>query len=65
MHLKPPEVKKVELDIGLKADKGIDEMRSMLATLSAKQKELIDDGVVNTKEVAEMKLVGETYEEQE
>ena len=65
VHLKPPEVKKVELDIGLKADKGIDEMRTMLATLSAKQKELIDGGVVDTKEVAEMKLVGETYEEQE
>lgn len=65
VHLKPPEVKKVELDIGLKSDKGIDEMRTMLATLSAKQKELIDGGVVNTKEVAEMKLVGETYEEQE
>ena len=65
VHLKPPEVKKVELDIGLKADKGIDEMRTMLATLSAKQKELIDVGVVNTKEVAEMRLVGDTYEEQE
>lgn len=63
IHLKPPEVKKVELDIGVKSNKEIDEMRTLLAELSAKQKNLIDNGIVSLSEVAKTKIVEAEYEE--
>lgn len=63
VHLKPPEVKKVELDIGVKANKEIDDMKNLLAQLSAKQKSLIDNGVVSVADVAHTKIVEAHYEE--
>lgn len=63
VHLKPPEVKKVELDIGVKANKEIDEMKNIIAELSAKQKELIDKGVVSVVDVAHAKILEADYEE--
>lgn len=63
VHLKPPEVKKVELDIGVKANKEIDDMKNLLAELSAKQKSLIDNGVVSVVDVAHTKIVEAEYEE--
>lgn len=63
VHLKPPEVKKVELDIGVKANKEIDDMKNLLAELSAKQKSLIDNGVVSVADVAHTKIVEAHYEE--
>lgn len=63
VHLKPPEVKKVELDIGVKANKEIDDMKNLLAQLSAKQKSLIDNGVVSVVDVAHTKIVEAHYEE--
>lgn len=63
VHLKPPEVKKVELDIGVKANKEIDDMKNLLAQLSAKQKSLIDNGVVSVADVAHTKIVEAQYEE--
>lgn len=63
VHLKPPEVKKVELDVGLKANKEIDSMKNLLAELSAKQKELIDKGVVSVVDVAHTKIVEAEYKE--
>lgn len=62
IHLKPPETKKVELDIGLKENKDIENMRNMLAELSAKQKQLIDADVVSTQEVAQTRLVAQVIE---
>lgn len=63
VHLKPPEVKKVELDIGVKSNKEIDDMRTLLAELSAKQKALMDNGVVNITDVAKTKIIEAEYEE--
>lgn len=63
VHLKPPEVKKVELDIGVKSNKDIDDMRSLLAELSAKQKQLIETGMVSVNEVAHTKLIQATVRE--
>ncbi|UZA02927.1 hypothetical protein [Moraxella bovis] len=63
VHLKPPEVKKVELDIGVKANKEIDDMKNLLAELSAKQKSLIDNGVVSVVDVAHTQIVEAEYEE--
>lgn len=63
VHLKPPEVKKVELDIGVKSNKEIDDMRTLLAELSAKQKTLMDNGVVSITDVAKTKIIEAEYEE--
>lgn len=64
-QLKPPEVKKVELDIGLKENKELDNMRTMLAELSAKQKQLIDANVVSTQEIAQTRLIPKVIEHDE
>lgn len=63
VHLKPPEIKKVELDIGVKANKEIDDMKTLLAELSAKQLQLIDTGVVSVVDVAETKILEAGYKE--
>lgn len=57
VHLKPPEVKKVELDIGVKANKELDDMKTLLAELSAKQLQLIDNGVASVVDVAQTKII--------
>ncbi len=55
-HLKPPEVKKVELDIGLKKDGAMQDLKSTLAELALKQRQFIDAGVVDLREVTSQKL---------
>lgn len=63
VHLKPPEVKKVELDIGVKANKELDDMKTLLAELSAKQLQLIDNGVASVVDVAQTKIIEAEYKE--
>lgn len=43
-HLKPPEVKKFELDIGVRNDGGIAELRETMAELARTQKMAIENG---------------------
>ena len=54
-HLKPPETKKVELEIGLGESSGMDELRTMMAGLAQRQQELISAGV-QTKTIAHQGL---------
>ena len=61
-HLKPPETKKVELDIGLKQGSEVDNLRSIIAELAGERKRRIEAGVVTVKETAEAKLVGQVIE---
>lgn len=61
-HLKPPETKKVELDIGLKQGSEVDSLRSIIAELAGERKRMIEAGVVSVKETAEAKLVGQVIE---
>jgi len=56
-HLKPPEVTKVELDIGLKKDSAMEDLKSTLAELAMKQQQFIGAGVTQVKELAQQKLV--------
>jgi hypothetical protein len=44
-HLKPPEVKKVELDIGLKTDSTIETLQATIRDLAQQQQQLIQKGV--------------------
>jgi len=56
-HLKMPETQKIELDIGIKDDKSIDELRAATLALAAQQRAMIEAGAMNAKEVAHSKLV--------
>ena len=56
-HLKPPEVTKVELDIGLKKDSAMEDLKHTLAELALKQQQFIGAGVTQVKELTQQKLV--------
>ena len=56
-QLKAPETKKIELDIGVKQDKSIDELRATTMELVKQQKQMIADGHTNAKTVAHSKLL--------
>ena len=57
MHLKPPETSKVELDITSKSDEITEGLQKSLYELAAKQKQMIEQGLVTTKEVAESSMI--------
>lgn len=63
--LKPPEAKKIELDIGLKQDKSIDELREATMKLVSRQREMIVGGVSNAKEIAHAVIVDAEITEEE
>lgn len=44
-HLKPPEIKKVELDIGMKQGSTLEDLKATMVALAERQKELITQGV--------------------
>lgn len=62
IHLKPPETKKVELDIGLKQGNEVEQLRNVIAELAGKQRKFIEAGVVTAKETAEQRLIGKVIE---
>lgn len=61
-HLKPPETKKVELDIGLKQDSTINALKEATAKLAEKEMEAIRAGHMNAQEVAHSSLLIEEGE---
>lgn len=56
-HLRPPEVSKVELSVGLKKDSAMEDLKSTLTELALKQQQFISAGVTQIKDVAQQKLV--------
>lgn len=54
-HLKRPETKKVELEIGARENSGMDELRGLMAQLAERQQALIAQGA-NTREIAHQSL---------
>lgn len=62
VHLKPPEVKKVELDVGIKQNDEIEALRHITAELAAQQRRMIEAGVITAKQNAETKLITKVYE---
>jgi hypothetical protein len=56
-HLKRPETQKVELDIGVKEDSAIAQLRDTTAKLVEQQRAMLAAGGMNAKEVAEQKIV--------
>ena len=64
-HLKMPETSKVELDVTVKEDKVINDLRETTMALAAQQRKMLEAGAMNTKEVAESRLIidGEVVDE--
>lgn len=56
-HLKPPEVKKVELDIGIKEDSSIAQLRQATLELAAQQRLALQAGMTTAQETAHSVLV--------
>lgn len=56
-HLKPPEVKKVELDIGVKEDSSISQLRRATQELIAEQRRALQSGQQTAQDVAHAKIV--------
>lgn len=62
IHLKPPEVTKVELDIGVTDSDQLSALKEATVALAAQQKRLIESGVMTAKNAAEQKVIKEvTY----
>jgi hypothetical protein len=55
-HLKRPETKKVEIDLGVRQDSGLEALKVSMAQLAEQQLQLIQQGV-NTREIAHQRLV--------
>ncbi|RUO17065.1 hypothetical protein EJK55_1145 [Moraxella catarrhalis] len=62
VHLKPPEVRKVELDVGIKQNDEIEALRNITAELAAQQRRMIEAGVITAKQNAETKLITKVYD---
>ena len=56
-QLKAPEVKKVELDIGVKEDGLIAALRATTLELARQQRLMVESGAMNAQEVAHGKLI--------
>lgn len=56
-QLKQPEVKKVELDIAVKEDSAIEQLRQTTLELAAQQRLMIKSGAMNAQDVAHQRLV--------
>ena len=61
-HLKPPEVQKVELDIGMKEHSSLNALRQSTMDLVEQQKKMVASGMLTVKDVAEQRLVGQVIE---
>lgn len=54
-HLKRPETKKVEIDLGVADNSGVDALRAMMAQLAERQQQMIAAGV-STRDIAHQEL---------
>jgi hypothetical protein len=56
-HLKPPEMRKLELDVAVKEDDSLRELRQAITGLAVAQRTAIDSGMENARQIAESKLI--------
>jgi len=56
-HLKAPESQKIELDINVRQDKSIDDLRKTTLELVEQQKKMLTSGVANPQQIAHSKLI--------
>lgn len=56
-HLKPPETKKVELDMTIKEDKSLEDLRAATLNLVAEQKKTIQAGAGTARDIAHSQII--------
>ncbi len=56
-QLKQPEIKKIELDIGVKEDSSINQLRQATLELAKQQRLMLESGAMNAQEVAHTKVI--------
>jgi len=61
-HLKQPEATKVSLDVHVKGDESIQELREVTIALARQQQMMIKSGSTSAKEVAESKVLSGDFE---
>lgn len=61
-HLKRPETKKLEIDLGVKKDTGLEALKASMSQLAEQQLQLIGQGV-STREIAHQQLVPKEQDE--
>jgi len=61
-HLKPPEARKLSLDIAVAEDDSLRELRHAVTELAQAQRKAIESGVEDAKRIAESKLITTEYE---
>jgi hypothetical protein len=62
-QLKMPETQKVSLDVSVKEDDSINELRKATLELVAQQRRALESGITSAKEIAEQKVIsGETID---
>lgn len=61
-HLKPPEARKLNLDIAVAEDDSLRELRHAVTDLARAQRKAIEAGVEDAQRIAESKLVPAEYE---
>jgi len=62
-HLKKPETSKVQLDISYKDDRTLDDLRATTQALVEQQKRLLEERVINAKDVAESFIINSEVED--
>lgn len=58
-HLKPPEIKKIELDVGIRQDKSLDDLREATAALVKSHKQMLEDKILTPKQIAGSRIIPE------
>jgi hypothetical protein len=61
-HLKQPEVTKISLDVNVKEDDSVRELREAALELVAAQKKQIESGNMTAKDIAQGKIISGDYE---
>lgn len=56
-HLKQPEVKSFELNVGMKDDGMISELKDIMAKMAVQQRDMIQSGVTTARDAAHQRLV--------
>lgn len=56
-HLAPPQVTKVQLDVGIKETDELKELRAATLEMAAQQKRMIEAGIITAKGAAEHKII--------
>jgi glutamine synthetase type III len=62
-HLKKPETSKVQLDISYKEDKTLEDLRATTQALVEQQRRLLEEKVINAKDVAEAVIISSEVED--